>query len=85
MNRSLIRSTGELVHGLNLTVTEHEKRLIRPWNESVGDETTRMCYIEFKGDARSNKRAINSLLDVPAPNTGDARLINRLTEKTAGQ
>ncbi|KXN83032.1 hypothetical protein AN958_01854 [Leucoagaricus sp. SymC.cos] len=55
------------------------------FNESVGDETTRIYYIGFKGDARSNKQAINSLLDVPAPNTGDARVIDRLTEKAAGQ
>ncbi|KXN82022.1 hypothetical protein AN958_03300, partial [Leucoagaricus sp. SymC.cos] len=55
------------------------------FNESVGDETTRIYYIGFKGDARSNKQAINSLLDVPVPNTGDARLIDRLTEKAAGQ
>ncbi|KAL9710421.1 hypothetical protein Ac2012v2_006722 [Leucoagaricus gongylophorus] len=55
------------------------------FNESVGEDTSRLYYIGFKGDIRSTKHAASSLLDVPTPNTGDAKLVDRLSEKTAGQ
>ncbi|KAJ3568338.1 hypothetical protein NP233_g5771 [Leucocoprinus birnbaumii] len=55
------------------------------FNESVGDDVSRLYYIGFKGDVRSSKQAVNSMLDVPAPNTGDARIVDRLSEKAAGQ
>ncbi|KAF9441752.1 DUF1000-domain-containing protein [Macrolepiota fuliginosa MF-IS2] len=55
------------------------------FNEAVGEDVTRVYYIGFKGDVRSSKQAINSMLDVPAPNTGDARLVDRLREGAAGQ
>lgn len=51
----------------------------------MGDDVSRIYYIGFKGDVRSSKQAANSLLDVPAPNMGDARLVDRLHEKTGGQ
>ena len=56
------------------------------WSQnSVGEDTSRLYYIGFKGDVRSAKHAAHSLLDVPTPNTGDAKLIDRLSEKAAGQ
>ncbi|KAF5357218.1 hypothetical protein D9756_006361 [Leucocoprinus leucothites] len=55
------------------------------FNESVGDDVSRLYYIGFKGDVWSSKQAVNSMLDVPAPNTGDARLVDRLNEKAAGR
>ena len=51
----------------------------------MGEDTSRLYYVGFKGDIRSAKHAVHSLLDVPAPNTGDAKLIDRLSEKAAGQ
>jgi hypothetical protein len=54
-------------------------------NESAGDDVSRLYFIGFKGDVRSTKQAVDSTLDVPAPNVGDAKLVDRLSEKAAGQ
>lgn len=46
---------------------------------------SRVYFIGFKGDVRSTKQVVNSMLDVPTPNAGDARVVDRLSERAAGQ
>jgi len=75
------------VHSVSLYfVRPSPSRLGTPFltdqNESVG-EKSRLYYIGFKGDVRSAKHAAPLLLDVPAPTTGDAKLIERVSEKAA--
>ncbi|KXN91319.1 hypothetical protein AN958_01294, partial [Leucoagaricus sp. SymC.cos] len=60
-------------------------KLLTCFQKIVGDGTTRIYHIGFKGNTSSNRQAINLLLDVPTLNTGDARLIDKLTEKAAAQ
>lgn len=54
-------------------------------SDSVGGEITQLFYIGFKGDVREQKRAGNTKLEVPAANAADAPLVDRVTEKAAGQ
>ena len=54
-------------------------------SEAVGDETTRIYYIGFKGDAPNANREAGSKLDVPAQNAADAPLVDKLAEKNAAR
>ncbi|KAG5635714.1 hypothetical protein H0H81_010339 [Sphagnurus paluster] len=54
-------------------------------SEAVGDDVSRIYYIGFKGDMRSPHRDANSKLEVPTSNAADAPLVDKVSEKTAGQ
>lgn len=54
-------------------------------SDSVGGEITRLFYIGFKGDTQERRRAGDTKLEIPAANAADAPLVDRVTEKTAGQ
>ncbi|RDB30662.1 hypothetical protein Hypma_005785 [Hypsizygus marmoreus] len=55
------------------------------FSEAVGEEVSRIYYIGFKGDMRSPHREGNSRLEVPTSHAADAPLVDKVTEKTAGQ
>ena len=59
--------------------------LIFPQNEAVGEEVSRLYYIGFKGDTRQMQNSGTQKLEVPAQNAADARQVDRLREKSAGQ
>jgi hypothetical protein len=42
-------------------------------------------YVGFKGDTKEPRQEGSSKLVIPAANAADARLIDRLNEKTGGQ
>lgn len=54
-------------------------------SDSVGGDTLRLYYIGFRGDSRSQRKEGTEKLEIPAANAADARLIDRLQEKSGGQ
>ena len=44
-----------------------------------------MYYLGFRGDSKSIKKEASSKLEIPAANAADAKLIDRLSERAAGQ
>lgn len=54
-------------------------------NEAVGDEQSRIYYIGFRGDMRSTKQSQTSELEVPAPHTSDASLVDKAANRAAQQ
>jgi len=54
-------------------------------SESVGEESTRIYYIGFKGETRIIRKEGTNKLEVPAANTADASLVDRLKERGAAQ
>ena len=57
----------------------------RSQSESVGEETSRVYYIGFKGDVRELRKDRDSHMDVPAANSASSTLFDRLAEKSGGQ
>ncbi|THH31887.1 hypothetical protein EUX98_g2320 [Antrodiella citrinella] len=55
------------------------------FSDSVGGDSIRLYYLGFRGDSKSLRRDANSKLEIPAANTADEKLIDRLTERAAGQ
>ncbi|KAL7277257.1 hypothetical protein ACG7TL_009110 [Trametes sanguinea] len=55
------------------------------FSDSVGGDTLRLYYIGFRGDSRSQRKEGTEKLEIPAANAADARLIDRLQEKSGGQ
>lgn len=55
------------------------------FGEAVGGEVTRLYYIGFRGDTRSQRKEGHSKLEIPAANAADASLTDRLQEKAGGQ
>ncbi|KAI0325180.1 DUF1000-domain-containing protein [Cubamyces sp. BRFM 1775] len=55
------------------------------FSESVGGDALRLYYIGFRGDSRSQRKEGTEKLEIPAANAADARLIDRLQEKSGGQ
>lgn len=51
----------------------------------MGGEASRIYYIGFKGDTREQRKDADSKLEVRAANAADAPLVDRVTEKAAGQ
>ena len=54
-------------------------------SESPGGDSSRIYFIGFKGVITSPRKDPNTLLDIPAANAADAPLIDRVSEKAAGQ
>ncbi|KAL1745505.1 galactose-binding domain-like protein [Schizophyllum fasciatum] len=54
------------------------------FGDAVGEETSRVYYLGFRGDLRNPRKDANSKLDIPAANAADAPLVDRVSEKTAG-
>ncbi|KAI0654416.1 DUF1000-domain-containing protein [Cubamyces menziesii] len=55
------------------------------FSDSVGGDALRLYYIGFRGDSRSQRKEGTEKLEIPAANAADARLIDRLQEKSGGQ
>ncbi|KAJ8081674.1 hypothetical protein PM082_007520 [Marasmius tenuissimus] len=55
------------------------------FSESVGEETSRVYYIGFKGDVRELRKDRDTNMDVPAANAASSTLFDRLAEKSGGQ
>ncbi|XP_006463099.1 hypothetical protein AGABI2DRAFT_152388 [Agaricus bisporus var. bisporus H97] len=86
LNISLLEGeTGVVEYPLHVAAFASVHSLSLFFNESVGDDVSRVYFIGFKGDVRSTKQVVNSMLDVPTPNAGDARVVDRLSERAAGQ
>jgi len=54
-------------------------------SDSVGGDVSRIYYVGFKGDTRELRKRRDTKLDIRAANAADAPLVDRITEKTAGQ
>jgi len=55
------------------------------FSDSVGGDVSRIYYVGFKGDTRELRKDADTKLDIRAANAADAPLVDRVTEKTAGQ
>ncbi|TFK83081.1 DUF1000-domain-containing protein [Polyporus arcularius HHB13444] len=55
------------------------------FSDSVGGESLRLYFIGFKGDSRSQRKDGTQKLEIPAAVAPDAKLIDRLQEKSGGQ
>ncbi|TBU43555.1 galactose-binding domain-like protein [Dichomitus squalens] len=55
------------------------------FSDSVGGDSVRLYYVGFRGDSRSQRKEGTQKLEVPAQVAPDAKLIDRLQEKTGGQ
>jgi hypothetical protein len=54
-------------------------------SDSVGEESTRIYYIGFKGETRITRKEGSSKLEIPAANAADSSLTDTLREKGAVQ
>ena len=54
-------------------------------SDSVGDESSRIYYIGFKGETREMRKEGSNKLEIPAANAPDASLTDRLQERAAAQ
>ncbi|KAI4525312.1 DUF1000-domain-containing protein [Schizophyllum commune Loenen D] len=54
------------------------------FSDAVGEDTSRLYYLGFRGDLRNPKKDANSKIDIPAANAADAPLVDRVSEKSAG-
>ena len=52
-------------------------------SHSVGEESTRIYYIGFKGETRITRKEGSSKLEIPAANAADSSLTDTLREKGA--
>ncbi|KAI9458670.1 galactose-binding domain-like protein [Lactarius psammicola] len=66
-------------------VTEYPLRAATFAIDSVGEESTRIYYIGFKGETRTIRKEGSSKLEIPAATAADAPLVDRLREKGAAQ
>ncbi|KAH8100241.1 DUF1000-domain-containing protein [Cristinia sonorae] len=55
------------------------------FSDSSGGDSLCLYYLGFRGDSKSLRREADSKLEIPAANAADARLIDRLSERAAGQ
>ncbi|KAF9455378.1 galactose-binding domain-like protein [Collybia nuda] len=86
LNISLLEGeTGVVEYPLRVAAFTSVTSLSLFFSESVGGEISQIYYIGFKGDMRSTQKEANSKLEVPASNAADAPLVDRVSEKTAGQ
>lgn len=54
-------------------------------SDSVGGEVSRIYYVGFKGETRELRKDADTKLEIRAANASDAPLVDRVTEKMAGQ
>ncbi|KAH7923443.1 DUF1000-domain-containing protein [Leucogyrophana mollusca] len=55
------------------------------FRDSVGGDQSRIYYMGFKGDVRTPRKEATKKLEIPAANAPDASIVDRVTEKAAGQ
>lgn len=54
-------------------------------SEAIGGEALRLYFIGFRGDSREQRKEATQKLEIPAAVAPDAKLIDRLQEKSGGQ
>ena len=54
-------------------------------SDSVGGDISKIYYVGFRGDTQELRKDADTKLDIRAANAADASLVDRITEKTAGQ
>ena len=60
--------------------------MLEHWqSEAVGGESLRLYFLGFKGDSRSQRKEATQKLEIPAAVAPDAKIIDRLQEKSGGQ
>lgn len=55
------------------------------FSEAEGEECTELYYIGFRGVTRDHRREGTQKLEIPAANAPDAKVVDRLAERTANQ
>ncbi|KIK91487.1 hypothetical protein PAXRUDRAFT_830816 [Paxillus rubicundulus Ve08.2h10] len=55
------------------------------FGDSVGGDQSRVYYVGFKGDSRTQRKGATKKLDIPAANAGDAPLVDRVKQNAGGQ
>lgn len=55
------------------------------FSDAGGGECTELYYVGFRGNTRSTRREGTQKLEIPAANAPDAKIIDRLAERTAAQ
>ncbi|KAH9941741.1 PITH domain-containing protein [Epithele typhae] len=55
------------------------------FSDAIGGDQLRLYFIGFRGDSRSQRKEGTSKLEIPAAVAPDAKLIDRLQEKSGGQ
>ncbi|KAI0345077.1 DUF1000-domain-containing protein [Trametopsis cervina] len=54
------------------------------FSEAVGGESVQVYYVGFRGDSKAQRREGTQKLEIRAENAPDARIIDRLSERTGG-
>ena len=54
-------------------------------SDATGGDALRLYFIGFRGDSRSQRKEGTQKLEIPAAVAPDAKLIDRLQEKSGGQ
>ncbi|PIL23342.1 hypothetical protein GSI_14653 [Ganoderma sinense ZZ0214-1] len=55
------------------------------FSDAVGGDSIRLYFLGFRGDSRSQRKEGTQKLEIPAQVAPDAKLIDRLQEKSGGQ
>ncbi|EGN92874.1 hypothetical protein SERLA73DRAFT_116725 [Serpula lacrymans var. lacrymans S7.3] len=77
--------TGVVEYPLRVAAFANISSLSLYFSDSVGGDSSRIYYLGFKGETRSDRRDASSKLEIPAANAADAPIVDRLSEKAAGQ
>jgi len=82
LNISLLESeTGVTEYPLRMAAFSSITSLSLFFSDSVGEESTRIYYIGFKGETRTVRKEGSNKLEIPAANAPDASLTDRLRER----
>ncbi|KAI0093791.1 galactose-binding domain-like protein [Irpex rosettiformis] len=54
------------------------------FSEAVGGESVQIFYVGFRGDSKAQRKEGTQKLEIGAANAPDARVIDRLTERSGG-
>ncbi|KAJ7485286.1 galactose-binding domain-like protein [Mycena latifolia] len=86
LNISLLEGeTGVIEYPFRVAAFANITSLSLFFSESLGGDVSRIYYVGFKGDAKSQHREGSSKLEVPAANAADAPLVDRVSERAGGQ
>ncbi|KAJ6595842.1 galactose-binding domain-like protein [Mycena vulgaris] len=86
LNISLLEGeTGVIEYPFRVAAFANITSLSLFFSDSLGGDVSRIYYIGFKGDAKSERREGSSKLEVPAANAADAPLVDRVSERAGGQ
>ncbi|KAF8644910.1 hypothetical protein AX16_008193, partial [Volvariella volvacea WC 439] len=81
--RLLENEPGVVEYPLRVAAFARVTSLSLLFSDTPSEEPCRVYYIGFKGDSRSTKKELHSLLEVPAPNAAGKSLVDKVAEKDA--